>query len=266
MSETTETAAPPPEVAPAADPAPAAPAPEQAAAPQAEPEAPATEPEKKPSQGDRRFAHLTARMAAETKAREEAERRAAAAEALLNARKEIGEDDPKPTRSEPSADMVRAEAEKLRAQERFNERRVAVVSAGTKEFGTDEWNAKTSVLAGMGATDNPVFMQALVELNPNEATRLVASLADDADELAGVLSLPPVAMAAKMGRMAAELSKPAPEAPRPPKVSAAPKPVSPVGGRAVPEPDIYSDKLSMAEYVARRNKAAPRHLGGRGGS
>jgi hypothetical protein len=244
MSETTTEATPAPESTPAPEPAATA-APETEATTQ-EPELEAAP---KPKQGDRRFAIMTAKLKAEEVARAAAERRAEAAEALANA----GKDTP-PRRAE-TPDIETAAA-RLVQQREFDARRQSVIAAGQKEF--SDWAEKTDILHGLGATSNPAFMEALVEL-PN-AAKVVAHLADDADAVEALLRKSPAAMAAALGRMDAEVSRPATRA-----LSSAPKPVTPVTTPAVvAEPDAYDEKLSMKDYVALRAKTAPRHLGGIG--
>lgn len=189
--------------------------------------------------------------------------RAAAAEALLAASREAN-GEPEPSKARPPQDAIRAEAEKLRAQERFDDRRRSLVNEGVKEFGEDDWNSKTRAVASVGATDNANFMGALVEIE--NAPKLIAYLADEAEELEALLAMSPTGMATKMGKMAAKLDD-APATARPstpaPKVSTAPKPITPVSGRAAPAPDVYDPKLSMSEYVKLRDKTAPPKLGGR---
>ena len=255
MSETTEAApAQPTEalqpvaVEPAATAAPETQPPPQAAEPTAE-----ATPEPKPTPAERRFAILTSRLATEAEARAAAERRAEAAEALLNA----GKEKPAAIPTQPGETVEQA-AERIVAQRDYDSRRNALVAAGEKELGKEAWAEKTGFLHDLGATGNQAFMQAIVAV-PG-ATKLVAHLADDPDALATLLTKPPVAMAAEMGRMAAELTRPTP---RP--LSNAPRPATPVQAAAVvAEPDAYDEKLSMSEYVALRRKTAPRHLGGQG--
>lgn len=216
----------------------------------AEPEA-APQPEK-PKQGDRRFAIMTAKLKAEEAARQSAERERDAALALANAGKDL--DPPAPTRNVPHD--IEVAAARLVQQREFETRRDVVVTEGSKEY--PDWQERTAILHGLGATSNAAFMEALVEL-PN-AAKLVAHLADDADALVTLLGKSPTAMAAAMGRMDAELSKPVTRT-----LSNAPKPVTAITTPAVvKEPDAYDEKLSMRDYVALRNKQAPRHLGGRG--
>lgn len=208
----------------------------------------------RPSQGDRRVAQFTARNAALQAELAEASRRADAAEALLRE----GRQEQTPT-AEAEA-MARQMARQMVVQETFNAKLNAVIESGSREFTPAGWTERAGVLYSMGATTNAVFMEALVE-QPN-APAIVAALAEDVDRLTAILSKPPAALAAELGRMSAKLETT--EAPKPP-VSRAPSPPRPVAPVAAgKEPDIYDDKISMEDFVRIRNKTAPRRLGGRG--
>lgn len=168
-----------------------------------------------------------------------------------------GRQDDAPPRAPANADdaAVLARAEALRAQERMNEQRMALIQQGVKEHGQDAWNEKTNIVAQLGATDNPAFMEALLDIP--EAHKLVVELADNPDRLTALLAKRPAAMAAEMGRMAAEIAAPKTKA-----LSSAPAPVKPITSRATTaEPDPA--KMSMKEYIAWREKNAPSRLGGR---
>lgn len=223
---------------------------------QAEVQTQEEEPKPKPKQGDRRFANMTARLAAEAEARRQAEARAEAAEALLRVNRQ-GDDDVAPQPQRLAASDIDARAAEMLAQRDADSRRQAVVAKGTEEFGKDAWDEKASVLHGLGATSNPAFMSALVETE--NAPKIVAALADDTDLLMEIMSKPPAAMAARLGRMDAELSRPASKP-----ISNAPTPPRRVESAAVlPEANIYDPKLSMAEWAAQWDKYAPPHLGGK---
>jgi len=242
MSETTESTVAAPETTDAApvpvEPTAAAPETPAEAAP---PPETAAEPAK-PKQADRRFAHLTAKLASEAAAREAAERRAAAAEALLEAAKP-----PEERRSTPTTptETVEQRATQIVAEREFAAKRNALIEAGNREMTPAVWTEKTDVLHSLGATNNQAFMDALVDLPPATATKLVAQLADDADGLVGLLAKAPAAIGVTMGRMAAELSRPAPA----PRLSNAPRPAAPVTAAVVvPQLSIHDDNLSMAEW------------------
>jgi len=150
---------------------------------------------------------------------------------------------------------IQAAAQRLREVERFNEKRQSLIDNGVEEFTAREWNEKTQILAGLGATDDPNFMQALVAVPHGH--KVVAALAADPDRIVGLLGNSAVVMAAELGRISAEVASGKPKP-----VSTAPKPVTPIAARGKVEVDPA--KMTMAEYVKYREKTAPRHLGGRG--
>lgn len=211
--------------------------------------------EAKPRRDERRFANLSSRMANLEEQLASERRRAEAAEALLHANRQEIQDPPPRQHAVPDRETIRAEM-------RYEERRDAVVERGNEAFGAADFAEKAAVLQSLGATNNVTFMQALVEL-PN-AHELVAEFSDDTDSLVNLLRKPPVAMAAEMGRMAARIETKAVAPAKP--LSAAPRPVQPVHtGSVTQEVNLYSPKMTMAEWAAHREKTAPKRLGGRGG-
>lgn len=259
MSETTEAQPATDTPDPASDaPEQEAPAVEQAATdtPEAQPEAP-PEAEKKSRAAEQIAINRLTREKHEARRRlEAAEKEAAIYKALAEGR--VGPDGAVlPPSQERTESEIERRAREMIGQQRTEERRRALVSNGAKEYGEAAWNEKTQTIALLGATENAAFMQAIVSV-PN-GQKIVAALADDPDKAATLLQMEPLEMAAEMGRLAAELAPPKP------RVSQAPRPVDPLRGRATPEPDVYDTKSSsMAEWVALRNKQAPRHLGGQG--
>ena len=255
MSDTPDaTAAADPQDAPAPEPAPdATPAPEaaqDAPQPEATPEPPAAAPDKN---GDRRFARLTAKAAAAATRAEIAERELAEAKARLELLQASGAQPAAPA-AQPD---VEAEVNRRLAAARQQERHASLVQEGYKLFGKEAWEEKGAALGEMGAYANPAFLPALYE-TPN-AAQVVALLADDPDRLTGLLAKGPIAMAAEMGRLSAEAGTP-----KAPPVSRAPAPVTPISaGRVAPTFDFAAtDKSSIKEWIAERNKVAPEHLGG----
>jgi hypothetical protein len=258
MSETTQE--PPTESAPVADPA-AVVTPEtteevtqQAAEPAAEPE-----PEQpKPRRADRHVANLTARLAAKEQEVLEAERRAQAAEAMLQAGREgTGSDTPRQPATLPTDIEARADA--IAAQREFNRRLSDIDAAGKKEAGTETWEGAKAILTGLGATKNQAFLEALAETsNP---TKIFAALADDSDEVMALLRKSPAAMAAHLGRLDAKM-----ETTTAPRASSAPKPPAPLRTPAV-APDteelFFDPKTSIKEWAKLYDARMPKSLGGR---
>jgi hypothetical protein len=259
MSETVPDQTPP-DPAPEPDPAPT-PAPVTPTEPDAPPEPVATaEPDSapKPRRTDRHVANLTARVASETQARDAAERRAEAAEALLRAGQQPPADQPAPP---PRTDLVDVEtrAAQLIQEREFNRRLAEIDAAGKKEIGADAWEQAKATHTGLGAVSNQAFLAALAETeNP---AKIFTALADDTDALVELLGKSPAAMAARLGRMDAEISRPAPKP-----LSSAPVPAPRVhGGAVVPEPDPYNypKGMGMKEWNAMMDKILPPSLGGK---
>lgn len=215
------------------------------------------DPKPKPKPGDRRFANLSARTATLQAELDAAQRRADAAEALLRAGKTGDGETPAP-RPQPAGD-VETRAAQLVAEREFNGRLAEIDASGKKELGADAWEAVKATMTGLGAAGNQAFLQALAETeNP---AKIFASLADDTDALMGLLTKPPAAMAAKLGRMDAELSKPATA-----KLSGAPKPAAKVeGAGTLPTVDLYNypANMPMSEYAKIIDAQLPPHLGGK---
>lgn len=255
MSDTVDPIVAPDESAPLSEvvhahdaPAAADPAPEPAVS---DPPAPDAAPEAhKPRRADRHVANLTARLAATQAELAEAQRAREAAESLVRA----GKPDDAPPMSAPPTETVQQAAARIVAEREYNKNLQAVIDTGNKDFGQNEFTEKCNIIAGLGANSNPAFMQALVDL-PN-AAKIVAELADDSDALVALLAKPPAAMAAQLGRMDAKMEQPAPKP-----ISSAPKPPTKVdASAAVPDPDIFDERLSMKEWAAAWDKReAARH-------
>lgn len=205
-------------------------------------EAPKPEPEKKPSAVDRRIAQLTARLAAESERAAKAQRDL---EALRAMTAKEGEPNPAATPRDVEAEIIRR-AEMLNAQREHQKATATWLKAGRTEF--PDFDDKSGVLASLGAVEKPAFLEAVVAL-PN-GHRLVPMLADDPDEAMRILDLPPLRMAAELGRLAEKAGA----APKPKSVSNAPAPVAPVNGRAKREWNLSDDDIPMAEYVRLREK------------
>lgn len=207
----------------------------------------------KAKQGDRRFAQVTARLATESAAREAAERRAEAAEALLNANKteETPAEAPRLT-----AEDVRREAARQVAEQTLNTRLAKIDTEGKKALGAAAWETAKGTMTALGATGNQTFLQALAEAEVPE--KIFAHYAEDADGLVELLNKSPTAMAAAIGRLDAKLAAPPPPAPVRP-LSAAPRPAVPIQPAAVlAEIDPFGpdqEKLSMAEWNASFEKS-----------
>jgi hypothetical protein len=218
------------------------------------------EPEPQPavaaaSKASKRISHLSARANEATRRAEAAERELEQARALLAQRS--GETPPA-ERTLTEADVDALAEQKVQALT-LKQRQTALIQAGAEEFGADKWNQATAELAEGGLQKNAAFMETISELDG--AHRVIVALSDDPDAVAELLTMRPVAMAARLGRMAAELNM----SDKPPgkQISNVPPPVRPVApGRTAAPPD--PQKMSTAQYLEFRKRTAPKHLGGRG--
>lgn len=124
-------------------------------------------------------------------------------------------------------------------------------SAGNKEFGAEEFTEKSNIVASLGAADRPEFMQIITDPTVIEnGHRVVAALADDPEEAARILSLPPVAMSAALVKFESRMEQTKTKAPKP--VSKAPEPIKPISGTAKAS-DEPADGDSDEEWFRKRN-------------
>ncbi len=191
---------------------------------------PPADPAEHETKGDRRFAELSAKLAAATRERD---RLAAESDSLrrLVPQQGSGEETPDQAQARIREQIRGEEAAKLRA-ERFHEE-------GAVAF--PDWRARCDDLVAMGA--DPQLAQLLVEMPGG--VQVAAALAKEPEEvqrIAGIRS--PIGRSIALGKFAAGLDRPAnggaPAAPTPPPVTRAPAPVRPVTGRAAPVFNEYS--------------------------
>lgn len=223
---------------------------------QQEETAPEPEPAPKPRRTDRHIAHLTRAAADAERARDAAEARAAAAEALLRAGREDDGEQP-PPQHQPQMD-VETRAAQLLAERAFSARMIAIDAAGKKEHGAASWQAAKETMNALGAVANLNFLAALAETDSPQ--KIFAELADDPDTLMGLLAKPPAAMAAALGRMDAKMS-----VVTPPRASQAPVPPRKIAATSVvPEASLYDAPatMTMAEWTKIADRMLPPHLGG----
>lgn len=196
-------------------------------------------PEPKPKRTDRHIAHLTAAKTAAERRAEDAERRAAAAEALLRS----GETEQPAPRQPQTTNEDAIQAEVNRRE--LNRRLTAIDTTGKREFG-ETWETAKATITGLGGTDNAAFLEALTEAeNP---AKVFAALADDPDTLVDLLSQTPARIAARITRMDTEIAR----TPAAKPLSSAPTPARRVAGTAavLPDFDPYNvpKNMSMAEW------------------
>jgi hypothetical protein len=200
------------------------------AATETETETKPTEEQPKPSRADRRFAAMSARLAAQAAEIEELRRGGqqsppAAPTAL-------------PQTPEELQAVVRAEASKLAAEERTRERVAAFHAAG--QAAHSDWAERCQNLQAMGA--DAQMSHILIEMD--DGARVAGALADDPEALeriAGIRTERGRAIA--LGKFAASLPEARPA--RTP-VSRAPAPIRPVTGVANP---TFNEYTASAEQL-----------------
>lgn len=199
---------------------------------------------------------LQARVARLTRERGERDRELALARSEIEMLKAGKAPDPVADATALTQRQIDEAADRKIAERETAQARADLIAAGVKEMTAAVWDQKTETLRDMGALAAPGFLDALFDIP--EAPRLVAYLADEPDELAALLAKSPTKMATAMGRMAERLSVETPK-----QISKVAAPVRTVGpGRVAPPPDVT--KMTAKEYIAFREKTAPKHLGGRG--
>ena len=221
---------------------------------------PATDPPPAPPADDAPKPWVQTRISEITRQRHEAERRAAAAERERDElRARIQPDpnappDPAAERRYTQADLDR-EANARAQQIADRQVQQAAISrtfqAGETEYTPAAFTAACNALADAGANDKPEFL-ALVSDLPN-GHDVLHRLGTDPAEAVRILALPPLRMAAEIGRISAA-AKAAPAAPAPKQVSKAPPPVQPVGGGGGSVVETDPDKMTPAQYAAMRDK------------
>lgn len=248
MSETVETVAAPVQDAPAAETTTQEPAATTA------PETTAAEPSAQdaPKPGDEpwrkvRIEQITREKHEERRAREAAERELAEARRALEELR-AGRD---PDASKLNAAQIEAEARRI-AMEELAAREQDAKNARFIKHGESipDFNERCAVVASMGATSRPEFMQIIGDMD-EAGPRVVMHLADNPTEAMRILQMPPAAMGRALAVLETQLR---PSAPAPKETSKAPKPITPVGGATASSPDLFDPNISMREYIKLRDK------------
>lgn len=149
---------------------------------------------------------------------------------------------PQPT-SRFSESDVKAAAEQLRNQEKFNEACVAAEAKG-KEVYKDEFEKSVENIRLLGGFDPETMVGILATDDPS---KVLYELGKNPNEYHRIMELPPANRIAEMTKMAMTA------APKP-KLSEAPDPVDTVGGRGGAPLSELRDDLSDDEWNAIRDK------------
>lgn len=228
---------------------------EEAAAAAAKKEEPASKPEGgKVPWYQRRINELTA-TSKRTAAENEALKAALKAKDVAVA-KEDGEEEQAETPHLTEAEVERRAnelAEKRAAKREFDAASNKIFDSGVLEFSKPVFQDALAELTEVTGGLTPIFVEALMETDHPQ--RVIMALAEDLDEAARILTLSPV-------RMAAAIAKVKPKEPKTEKkVSEAPAPLKPLGGRNAGGKSY--DEMTEEEYAAARDAEIAKRQGRR---
>lgn len=163
---------------------------------------------------------------------------------------------PQPTIQE----LVQMEAQRLREAEKFRDSVNTVMKDGHAKY--DDFDTRCNFLADLGATENPAFMATIVDLEGGHD--IIAKLSEEPEEAQRIFALPPVKLAAELGRMSAKLTTPAAAPKKETKpISSAPPPIKTIDGSAKPTTAPSSDD-NDADWFAKRMRQREEKKLGRG--
>ncbi len=191
-----------------------------------------------------RFGELTGKISSEKAARAEAERRAIAAETLI---RRIGEGAPRADTPPDVERLVTQRAEAMTALNAFTARSNAIHQAGVEAF--PDFQARVEALQGSGVLSraNPTFLAAVMETDAPE--KVLHHLGADPEAARKLASLPPLKLAAEVAKLGVKVSQPGY---RP--VSAAPAPISPIGGAGARRFDPLDETVPIDQWMREMDK------------
>lgn len=143
--------------------------------------------------------------------------------------------------------LVQQEAQRMVAEQTFNDKCNQVYANGKAEFPNFDQSVQNLHMVGVSRE----FLELAV--TSDASAKLINHLGTDLDEAARIAALPPVQMARELTKLEYKLAQPA--APKP--VSKAPAPISPIGsGRA--DDSMPRDDLPIEEWVRRERERTTR--------
>ena len=138
--------------------------------------------------------------------------------------------------------LARQEAQRMVAEQTFNDTCNKVYAAGKAEF--PDFDNAVANLQMVGV--NRDFLE--LATSSDAGAKLIHHLGGDLDEAARIAALPPVQMARELTRLEFKLA----QAPAPKPVSKAPAPITPIGSGGSADTGLRDD-LSMDEWARRHN-------------
>lgn len=142
--------------------------------------------------------------------------------------------------------LARQEAQRIVAEQSFNDTCNKVYAAGKAEF--PDFDNAVANLQMVGV--NRDFLE--LATSSDAGAKLIHHLGTDLDEAARIAALPPVQMARELTRLEYKLAQPVATKP----VSKAPAPITPIGSGGVTDPGLRDD-LPIDEWM-RRNAVKKR--------
>lgn len=234
------------------EPAPEAPKEPVAAADEPKPDEP--KPIKK-SPYQARIDTLTARNAETSRQLEDATRQAELYKAMAEGKTVDADGTPIPqapvsfTPGSPEfKKAVATEAAQIAANEAAKARTDKLLKTGNTDY--KDFTDRCNIVASLGAGDRADFMQIVTDPDViGNGAKVIADLAENPDEAARILALPPLQMAAALVKFENESSK----APAPRAISSAPRPITPIDGVSKGS-DEPKDTDDMPTYAAKFRK------------
>lgn len=201
--------------------------------------------ESRPRRGlQERFGELTGKISSERAARAEAERRAAAAETLIQ---RMGEP---ASQAAASLDLERLVAERVQAVSAMNEftaRSNAIHQAGVEAYPDFQERVEELQAHGVLTPDDPTFLAAVLQADAPE--KVLHHLGGDPATALRLSRLPPFKLAAEVAKLSVKLTQPGA---RP--VSAAPAPINPIGGAGARRFDPSDEAVPIDQWMREMDK------------
>jgi hypothetical protein len=169
-----------------------------------------------------------------------------------------GQPEAKQSEAKPPLQMDQAlidqRAREIAAINDFNRRCDEAALSGRAQFGEAEFNGRIANLQKLSDPTDAASVQAynsllMAALEVGDPEKILFELGSDLNEAQRILGMTPTKMAVELTKRAAKM---------PTQVSAAPKPITPIGARTAshepiePDDPTKSDHLSTAEWMRRR--------------
>jgi hypothetical protein len=222
--------------------------------PDPDPDPEEDEPDARPKKLSRglqeRFGELTSRISAERAARAHAERRAMAAESLIQrmgpgaGRQGASVSAPPPRDLER---MVEARAQQIVAAHAFTAKSNAIHQAGVQAYPDFQDRINELQAHGVLSPQRPGFLAALMQSDHPE--KVLHHLGGDPEAARQIAGMPPLKQAAELAKLSVRIGQ---QGHRP--VSQAPAPISPIGGASARGFNPSDDSVPIDQWMREMDK------------